>query len=64
MSKFEKWFYTNRQNIGYTVGGLNIGAGLGCLWTGSTLDGVISLIIGVSFVFDAYIMEKNNENQG
>lgn len=50
--KFFEWFGRNRKKIGYTVGGLNLFAGLSYFMQGQSISGIIWLIIGAMIVFD------------
>jgi hypothetical protein len=50
--KFIDWFGRNRQTIGYTVGGLNLFAGVSYLFQGQAVAGIIWLIIGGMIIFD------------
>lgn len=50
--RFVEWFSRNRRTIGYTVGGLNLFAGISYLMQGQTLAGIIWLVIGAMIVFD------------
>lgn len=50
--KFAEWFGRNRKTIGYTVGGLNLFAGLSYFMQGQIIAGIIWLVIGAMIVFD------------
>ena len=52
MNKFFEWFGRNRKTIGYTVGWLNVFAGVSYLFQGQTMAGIIWLIIGGMIIFD------------
>ena len=53
MHKFLEWFEHNRKPIGYTIGGLNIGSGVGQIAVGNVPAGVLWVIIGAVIVFDS-----------
>jgi hypothetical protein len=59
MIKIREWLKRNHKDISYTIGGINIGTGIGCLLVGSILDGWVSLLIGTSFIYDAYMFQTN-----
>lgn len=58
MNKFTAWLDRNRKTIGYIVGGLNIGAGVGHALNGDYGLAVIWIIIGSFLVWDAYEFKK------
>jgi hypothetical protein len=51
-SKFIEWFSRNRKTIGYTVGGLNVFAGVSYLFQGQVVSGITWMIIGGMIIFD------------
>ncbi len=51
-SKFIEWFSRNRKTIGYTIGGLNVFAGVSYLFQGQVVSGIIWMIIGGMIIFD------------
>jgi len=50
--RFIEWFSSNRKTIGYTVGSLNVLAGVGHLLQGEITAGIVWLIIGGMIIFD------------
>ena len=54
MDKFTDWLGRNRKAIGYTVGGLNLGSGIGQVFAGNTGMGVVWIVIGAFLIWDAY----------
>ena len=54
MNKFLEWCNRNSKSISYTIGGLNLLAGLSSLIIGNYGLAIVGLTIGVSLVFDAY----------
>lgn len=50
--KFAEWFGRNRKTIGYTIGGLNLFAGLSYFIQGQYISGLLWLVIGSLIVFD------------
>tara|TARA_B110000503_G_C6783735_1_gene264337 strand:- start:280 stop:456 length:177 start_codon:yes stop_codon:yes gene_type:complete len=51
-NKFIEWFGRNRKTIGYIIGGVNLGSGIGYLITGDVTAGIAWLIIGAFIVVD------------
>ena len=51
-NKFIEWFGRNRKTIGYIIGGVNLGSGIGYLITGDVTAGIAWLIIGAFIVID------------
>ncbi len=54
MTKFLDWCNRNHKPIGYTVGGLNVLAGLNSLVYGNYGLAIVGFTIGGSLIFDAY----------
>ena len=54
MHKFIEWFEHNRKSIGYGIGGLNIGSGIGQIAVGNVPSGVLWVIIGAVIMFDTW----------
>ena len=54
MTKFLEWCNRNSKSISYTVGGLNLLAGLSSLINGNYGLAIVGFTIGGSLVFDAY----------
>ena len=52
--KFIEWFSCNRKTIGYTIGGLNVFAGVSYLFQGQTVAGLTWVIIGGMIIFDTW----------
>lgn len=52
--KFLIWLGRNRQSVGYTIGILNILAGIMHLFQLEFLQSVVWLIIGTIIIFDTY----------
>jgi hypothetical protein len=50
--KFFVWFGRNRKTIGYTIGGLNVFAGVSYLFQGQVVSGITWMIIGGMIIFD------------
>jgi hypothetical protein len=48
----KKWFWENREKIGYTIGALNIANGLVNLFLGDILNGLLWTAIGAFIVYD------------
>jgi len=53
MNKFLDWLGRNRKTIGYTIGGLNVGNGIGQMLVGQA-SGLVWVVIGVFLIWDAY----------
>ena len=53
MNKFLEWCDRNSKPISYTIGGLNLLAGLSSLIVGNYSLAIVGLTIGVFLVFDA-----------
>ena len=53
MNKFLEWCDRNSKTISYTIGGLNLLAGLSSLIAGNYSLAIVGLTIGVFLVFDA-----------
>lgn len=54
MQKFIDWFDRNRRSIGYGIGGLNIGSGLGQIAVGNVPSGILWVVIGAVIVYDTW----------
>jgi hypothetical protein len=52
MNTFFEWFGRNRKTIGYTVGGVNLGAGIAAIAGGSFWPGIVWLVLGGSIILD------------
>ena len=52
MDNFLNWFGRHRKSIGYVVGGLNLGSGLGYIITGNYMSGVLWLVVGTLIIID------------
>jgi hypothetical protein len=52
MSKFLSWFERNRKSIGYVIGGVNLGSGVGHIINGDIANGVVYVILGLVLVLD------------
>ena len=52
MDKFFEWFGRNRITIGYVIGGVNLGSGVGNVINGDVANGVMMLILGLAIVVD------------
>lgn len=52
-----EWFGSNRQKIGYTVGGINVLNGVVSLVTGDVWSGVIFIILGSALILDAKVFK-------
>ena len=52
MEKFMEWFGRNRQTIGYTVGGVNLGSGIAAIVGGSVWSGILWLVLGAAIILD------------
>jgi len=52
MNKFLAWFERNRKSIGYVIGGVNLGAGIGHISNGDIANGVVYVILGLALVLD------------
>jgi hypothetical protein len=54
ISKFLDWLYSKRKPIGYTIGGLNVLAGLGHLLQAEFGLALLWFAIGMMLIMDAY----------
>jgi hypothetical protein len=54
MNKFMEWFGKNRKPIGYTVGALNVLAGINHLLHGQFGLAVLWIVIGSFLIWDAH----------
>lgn len=54
MSKFLDWCNRNSKSISYTIGGLNLLAGLNSLAIGNYGLAIVGFTIGGGLIFDAY----------
>ena len=54
MDKFFEWFGRNRKNIGYAIGGANLGSGIVRIASGNVWPGIVWLVLGLSLILDAY----------
>jgi hypothetical protein len=54
MSKFFEWFGRNRKPVGYTIGALNVLAGVNFLLQGDAGLAVLWFVIGGTILFDTY----------
>jgi hypothetical protein len=54
MNKFLEWCNRNSKTISYTIGGLNLLAGLSSLITGNYALAIVGFTIGGALMFDAY----------
>jgi hypothetical protein len=52
MSKFLSWFERNRKPIGYVIGGVNLGSGVGHIVNGDIANGMVYVILGLALVLD------------
>ena len=52
MNEFLNWFNKHRKSIGYVIGGLNLGSGLGYIMADDWLSGILWLIIGTAIIID------------
>jgi len=52
MSKFLSWFERNRKSIGYVIGGVNLGAGIGHIFNGDITNGIVYTILGLVLILD------------
>jgi hypothetical protein len=53
MEKFIEWFGRHRKTIGYTAGGVNLGAGIAAIAGGSVWPGILWLVLGAAIILDA-----------
>ncbi len=53
MDTFLNWFYRNRKPIGYTIGGLNLLAGVNHAFNGDYGLAILWIVIGGFLVIDA-----------
>lgn len=54
MDKFFVWFNTNRKNIGYTIGGLNVLAAVNHALHGNFGLAMLWLVIGGFIILDTH----------
>jgi hypothetical protein len=54
MNKFMEWFGRNRKPIGYTIGGLNVLAGLNHAAHGNFGLAVLWIVLGSFLIWDAH----------
>jgi hypothetical protein len=52
MDKFFEWFGRNRKSIGYVIGGVNLGSGVGHIINGDITNGIVYVILGLVIVLD------------
>ena len=52
MNKFLAWFERNRKSIGYVIGGVNLGAGIGHIFNGDIANGIVYTILGLALILD------------
>lgn len=52
MNKFLSWFERNRKSIGYVIGGVNLGAGIGHIANGDIVNGIVYAILGLALILD------------
>jgi hypothetical protein len=52
MNEFLNWFNKHRKSIGYVIGGLNLGSGLGYIMADDWLSGILWLIVGTLIIID------------
>ena len=52
MDNFLNWFSRHRKSIGYVIGGLNLGSGIGYIMADDLVSGILWLIIGTLIVID------------
>jgi hypothetical protein len=53
-----KWIKTNRNLIGYTVGGLNIASGVINMLIGNFYTGVFNIIVGIFISVDTWLFDE------
>jgi hypothetical protein len=52
MDKFFEWFGRHRKSIGYVIGGVNLGSGVGHIINGDITNGIVYVILGLVIVLD------------
>jgi hypothetical protein len=52
MDNFLNWFNKYRKDIGYVIGGLNVGSGIGYLMANELMSGVLWVIVGTLIIID------------
>jgi hypothetical protein len=52
MDKFFEWFGRHRKSIGYVIGGVNLGSGVGHIINGDITNGIVYVILGLAIVLD------------
>ena len=57
MSKFLEWFERNRKSIGYVIGGVNLGAGIGHIFNGDIVNGIVYTILGLALILDTGMLK-------
>lgn len=54
IDKFLNWFYSRRKPIGYTIGGLNVLAGINHIIHGDFGLALLWLAVGMMLIIDAH----------
>lgn len=54
VDKFLNWFYSRRKPIGYTIGGLNVLAGINHIFHGDFGLALLWLAVGMMLIIDAH----------
>ncbi len=52
MNAFLNWFSRHRKNIGYVIGGLNLGSGFAYFMEGSFTYGLLWTVVGIVIIID------------
>ena len=52
MNSFLNWFSRHRKDIGYVVGGLNLGSGLAYLVADDFMSGLLWTMVGIVIIID------------
>jgi hypothetical protein len=52
MNTFLNWFNKHRKTIGYVVGGLNLGSGLGYIMLDDWAIGILWIVVGSVIIID------------
>jgi hypothetical protein len=52
MNAFLNWFSRHRKDIGYVIGGLNLGSGLAYFMADDYMSGLLWVVVGIVIIID------------
>ena len=52
MNAFLNWFSQHRKDIGYVIGGLNLGSGLAYFMADDYMSGLLWVVVGIVIIID------------